>query len=315
MIKLLNIILFSVAAISFPAQAFPSKTVKIVTNLPVASAPDIIVRKMSKHLTDKWNVPVIIENKPGGGGVVALEYYLNNLYSDNHAILMLDSGAHTTMPLLYHKEKEINQLKLIWPQYAKYWAVVTPSSIKNWKDLQLSANNNTFYGSWGVGSMGHMCGAEIAQILKINDEHVGYRELGLLFGDLANHLLSYSCSTIGSSEQYVKSGKLNLVAITAPARDPEYPNIPTLKELTGQDFKVEGGYVVFFTHINTSKDTKNKLAQAIREVLERPDVSNSIKSMARGTTWSGTAEQFEINRQQTILTYRELITKFGITVK
>jgi tripartite-type tricarboxylate transporter receptor subunit TctC len=302
-------------AISSQSQSFPSKPVRIITNLPVASAPDTVARKMSKHLTDKWNVPVVIENKPGAGGVVAMEYFLNNLYSDSHAILMLDSGAHITMPLLYQKEKEINQLKLVWPHYTNYWVVVAPSSTKNWRDLQISAKDKLFYGSWGVGSMGHLCGAELAQKLKINNEHVGYREFGVWFGDLANHQLAYSCSTIGSTEQYVKSGKLNWIAITAPHRDPEYPTIPTLKELTGQDFKVEGGYVVFFTHISTADDAKNKLAQGIREVLEYPDVSNSIRLLARGKTWAGTAEQFEINRQQTISTYRELIKQFGIKVK
>lgn len=314
MIKILKFALLSLLLTSEVYAQEIRQPVRIVTNLPVASAPDVIARKMSELLTAKWAVPVIVENKPGATGVVALEYYLNDLKNDPNAILMLDFSAYTIMPTLYHKEKEIEQLKIVWPQYSNYWVVVAPPHIKTWKDLQASAKEKPFYGSWGVGSSGHFCGAEISQNLKIPGQHVAYKEYGVWFGDLANNQLTYSCSTVGSTEQYVKSGRLNWIAITAKERDPQYPDIPTIKELTGRDFKVEGGYVVFFTNTKTANIHKSALAQGIKEVLENPEIKDTIKILARGRTWSGTAEQFETHRRKEIEVYKNLITTFNIKI-
>ena len=76
--KLIKIIILCAIVLTnlATAQTYPNKPVKIVTNLPVGSAPDVFVRKLSQMLETHWKVPVTIENKPGGAGLVALEQYL-----------------------------------------------------------------------------------------------------------------------------------------------------------------------------------------------------------------------------------------------
>ena len=182
--------LIATLALAASAHAQP---VRIVTNIPVGSAPDTVARKLADVLSTKWKTTVIVENRPGASGVIAIEYY-NNQPADGNTILMLDSGAWSTMPILYNKEDQFAKLQPLVPIYSNDWVIFANSRIQTLADLRAAIKDRPFYGSWGIGSAGHLCGIEVARVLGVPATHVPYKEYGQWFADIANGELAFSSS-------------------------------------------------------------------------------------------------------------------------
>jgi tripartite-type tricarboxylate transporter receptor subunit TctC len=294
------------------AEKFPTKPVKIIINLPVGSGPDVLARKLAEQLRIKWQQPVIIENRPGAAGLVALEAYLKEP-ADGYAIYIGDIGNFTSMPILNKKEDLVQQVKSLAPLYWANWVVIAPKGTTTFAGLRQKINEKPFYGSWGVGSGGHLCGAELNSVLKTKAMHIPYKDFSSWFTDLINNQLSYSCASIGSSEPLYKDGRINYVAIAGATRDPEYPNVPTIKELTGHDFKVSGGWAAVFINKNAPANITKKLEEDIKAAVQTPEVLDQIKAL-RGKPYKITNAEFDRQRQQEYQNYQQLIKEFGISI-
>ena len=303
----LGILVTMLLAISVQAQ-----TIKIVSNLPAGSAPDTVTRRLAEVISAKWNTPIVVDNRPGAAGAVALEHYLNEP-ADSNTILMLDGGAWSTMPILYNKEDRFARLQTLAPLYSNEWVLIANSRIKSLDDLRSAIKTRPFYGSWGIGSAGHFCGIEVARVLGVTATHVPYKEYGQWFADVVNGELAYSCSSIGSTEQYRNSGKLNWLALTARERDPGFPEIPTTRELLGPEFHMNSAFITFFIH-DTAPSAKVRLIRAeIARALQTPEMREALK-FVRGKSWAGTHDEFDRFIVKTIVDNRRLIRQADIRV-
>ena len=306
-IKNIAMLAMVLSAVSIHAQP-----VKIVSNLPVGSAPDTMARKLAEIVGAKLNMPIVIDNRPGAAGVVALEYYLNEP-ADGNTILMLDGGAWSTMPILFNKEDKFARLQTLTPLYSNDWVLIANSRIKTLDDLRAAIKAKPFYGSWGVGSAGHFCGIEVARVLGVTVTHIPYKEYGQWFADVANGELAYSCSSIGSTEQYRNSGKLNWLALTSPERDSGFPTVPTAREFLGSKFQMNSAFIAFFIH-NDAPSSKVKLIQSeFARALQTPEMRDALK-FVRGKSWTGTHDEFDRFILKTITDNRQLIKQADIRV-
>jgi len=295
--------------LAFSVQA---QTIKIVSNLPAGSAPDTVARRLADVISTRWNVPIVVDNRPGAAGAVALEHYLNES-ADGNTILMLDGGAWSTMPILYNKEDKFARLQTLAPLYSNEWVVIANSKIKTLDDLRSAIRARPFYGSWGIGSAGHFCGIEVARVLGVTATHVPYKEYGQWFADVVNGELAYSCSSIGSTEQYRNSGKMNWLALTAHERDAGFPEIPTTRELLGPEFQMNSAFITFFIH-DSAPSARVRLVRAeIARALQTPEMREALK-FVRGKSWTGTADEFDRFITKTITDNRRLIRQADIRV-
>jgi tripartite-type tricarboxylate transporter receptor subunit TctC len=311
-IKQLLILLVVVLTGSAMADIFPTKPIRIVTNLPVGSAPDVFIRKAAVELEKKYAVPVVTENKPGAGGIVAMEYYLS-LPADGHTIFMGDFGAAIIMPILYNRKNLVEQLAPLTSTYSNHWVIITPSDIKTIEDLRTALKANPKFGSWGVGTSGHLCGQELSLMLGVDAIHVPYKEYGPWFIDVINGVLPFSCASLGSTQNYQKSGKMNYIVTTGSQRDALYPDIPTVKELTKNEFQVASGWVSLFVNKKVDPAISRKLEKDLREIMS----SNVLKEQAKtigGAAWAPTSAELSQVIQYETKTYSELIKKYNITV-
>jgi len=311
--KSLLFVLLATTVLLANADTFPQHTVKIVTNLPVGSSPDGITRKVADVLSAKWHVPVVVENRPGANGVVGLEAYLKEP-ADGYAIYMGDFGSFVTMPTLYNKDKLVSRVRTLVPMYQNYWVIVTPKSIKNLDELKAAAKIKPYYGSWGVGTSGNICGAELSQEFKIDGVHAPYKEYGQWFSDVINGNLTFSCASVGATEQYREAGKLNYIAITADTRDPELPGVPTIKELTGKPFDAKEGWIGFFINRDVPEKYITQLEADLRSAVADKETQESI-AIVRGKPWSASKEEFEHSRVTSYNKYKKLINELHITVE
>lgn len=294
------------------ADTYPSRPVKIVTNLPVGSGPDIFVRKLSQMLEATWKVPVTIDNKPGAAGLVALEQYLRNP-ANGYTVFYGDFGVFVTTPILYDKEHLIQQLKPVTVGYNSAWMIVTPASIRNFNDLKIKLSETPKFGSWGVGSGGHLCGQELSSVLQTTTIHVPYKDHGPWFADTSNGLLSFGCTSVGSSESYYRSGKFNYVATTANKRDPAYPDVPTVKELTGHTFEAGEVFSAFYIHAGVDDQISKKIERDLRAAIQHKDMVDLVKTL-RGYPVSNSSEEMNKLRNDKVTEYKKLIKKYNISI-
>jgi tripartite-type tricarboxylate transporter receptor subunit TctC len=294
------------------AQSTASKPIKIVTNLPVGSGPDVFVRKVAGELSKKYSLPVVVENKPGSAGILAMEHYLS-LPADGTSIFFGDFGSFVVMPILYNRENLIEQMSPLTNTYVTRWMIVTPTNIKTLDQLQAALKNNPRYGSWGVGSGGHMCGQELSLLLGVDATHIPYKDHGPWYVDLINGVLPFSCTSVGSSQSYQKSGKLNYVATAGNQRDSLYPEVPTVKELTKTTFQTGEVWAPFYINKKVDPAIASRFEKDLREIVSSASLQEQAKLLG-GTAWGPSSTEMRQARDRESRVYRELIKRYNITV-
>ena len=287
--KLLFAIIASLVMLS--AQALPDRPVTIVTNMPVGSGPDLVLRRTADALSERWQRPVVIDNRPGAGGLIALQHYLT-LPADGRTFYYGDSGNFTAMPLMYKKQDLLAEITLLAPAYDNYsWAIVTSSQNATVQDFVKSVQSNTKFGSWGVGTSGHLCGLEIAKSYNLTAVHVPYKNYPEWYVDIANGELSYSCSSVGSAKSMIDTGRLRVLAVTGTARNPLYPTTPTIQETLGiKNFKNRSGWLAFFINKNTDTEQTKFLEKELRQALQSRSVTDAIAGVYSRPVTSSNAE-------------------------
>ena len=199
------------------------------------------------------------------------------------------------------------------PLYSNEWVLITNNKIKTLDDLRATIKAKPFYGSWGIGSAGHFCGIEVARVLGVITTHVPYKEYSQWFTDVINGDLAYSCSSIGSTEQYRNSGKLNWLAITARDRDAGFPEVPTTREFLGNKFHMNSAFITFFVHDNAPSLHVRQMRADIAEALATNELQQSVQ-FVRGKTWTGNFDDFDRFVKKSINDNRTLIKQADIRV-
>jgi tripartite-type tricarboxylate transporter receptor subunit TctC len=250
--KVLSAIFCVILAIPVSALAntLPFKQVTIITHFPVGSGPDAMVRKISETVTRLYNIPVVMENKPGGQGAIALAACNTAVNSVNNVnICYADSAVVWALPLITGKDEYTTNLKnLFTTNYADLGLIVSPD-IKTLSDLKTAIKKTPNYGSWSVGSTGQVSSMELLKALNLKAEHIPYKDYSQWLIDVSTGRLAFSFATLGSSQPLIAAGKIKFIAIGTPARDPEYPAIPTVNEFLGKNsgfipIKAIGMYMV-----------------------------------------------------------------------
>ena len=204
--------------------AFPGKPVTITTAFAAGSGPDAVLRQVSDKLSKLWNQPVLVNNKPGGGGFIAMDS-VQRLPADGYNLLQPDSEHLAAVPHLY-KSKNFVTLNTFDPVVTLFRtpffiAVSSESKWQNIKDLVAEAKaspGKVSYGSWGIGSPGHLGGEEIEWLSAVDMTHVAFREVSQLYTGVATGDIQWAFASIPSSAGVFKSGKIRYLAIAAQAR-------------------------------------------------------------------------------------------------
>ncbi len=204
------------------AQTFPTKPVTITTAFAAGSGPDAVLRQVSDKLSKLWNQPVLVNNKPGGGGFIAMES-VQRLPADGYNLLQLDSEHLAAVPHLY-KSKQFVTLTTFDPvatlfRTPFFIAVATDAKWNSVKDLLAQAKSQpgkVSFGSWGIGSPGHLGGEEVELLADVDMTHVAFREVSQLYTSVAAGDIQWAFASIPSSAGVFKAGKIRYLAIAAP---------------------------------------------------------------------------------------------------
>jgi tripartite-type tricarboxylate transporter receptor subunit TctC len=321
--SLASLALAASAALCLPAAAqqssFPTKPVTIVTAFPAGSGPDAVLRQVSEKLSKLWGQPVLINNKPGGGGFIAIEAS-QRAPADGNTLIQLDSEHLAALPLLYKAKGYVtlNNFDPVAPLFRTpfFVAVPTDSKWQNMKDLIAAAKaapGKVNYGSWGIGSPGHL-GAEQLELLSgIEMTHVAYREMSQLFTSIGSSELQWSFGSLPSSQGIYKAGKLRYIAVAAAKRVTQMPSVPTMAESGGPAGFEVNSFVSLLAPKGIAADVKAKIHADVLKVLADPEVKAKFDTFAFETiTW--TPEQIRSNAQAKGKIYEELVRRKNISL-
>lgn len=211
---------------------YPSKPVTLITPFAAGSGPDAVLRLVSDKLSRLWNQRVVVDNRPGGGGFIAIDQ-ARRAAPDGYTLLQLDSEHIAALPHLY-KSRNFVTLQHFDPVASLFRtpffvAVATESKWKTMGDLIAAAKANPegiVYGSWGVGSPGHLGAQQLEALTGIRMRHAPYREVSQLYSNVGTGEVPWAFASIPSSQGIYKAGKLRYIAVAAPKRIRRCPTCP-----------------------------------------------------------------------------------------
>lgn len=301
------------------ASSFPNKPVNIVTAFAAGSGPDAVLRQISEKLSKLWNQSVTITNRPGGGGFIAIDA-AQRMPADGYTLLQLDSEHLAALPVLYKSKNfvTLNAFDPVAPLFRTPFlvSVATDAKWQNMKDLIAAAKaepNKVSYGSWGIGSPGHLGGEQLELLTGTEMTHVAYREVSQLFTSVGAGDIQWSFASIPSSQGVFKAGKIRYIAVAAAKRLPQMPEVPTVAEAGGPAGFEVNSFVTLVAPKGIANDVKAKINADVLKVLADPEVKTRFNTFAFETiTWS--PDEIRKNADVKSKIYEELVKRKNISL-
>jgi tripartite-type tricarboxylate transporter receptor subunit TctC len=298
---------------------FPSKPVTIVTPFAAGSGPDAVLRLVSDKLGKTWNQRIAVDNKPGGGGFIAIEA-ARRAAPDGYTLLQLDSEHLAALPHLYKARnfRTLEAFDMVGTLFRTPFmvAVATDSPWKSMADLVAAAKagpGKVTFGSWGVGSPGHLGGALIESLTGTSMQHVPYREVSQLYTSVASGDVSWAYASIPSSQGAYRAGKIRYLAIAAPRRIPQLPDVPTVAEGGGPQGVDVNSFVVLVAPKGTPAALRQKINADVAKAVAEADIRERFNTFAfEPLAWS--PDEIARNAEAKSRTYEELIKRANITL-
>jgi tripartite-type tricarboxylate transporter receptor subunit TctC len=295
------------------AQDFPSKPVRIITPFPVGSGPEGLLRLVADKLSRTWGKPVVVENKPGGNGFIAIDTFKRGM-TDGHDLIQLDGVHLSAYPHLFKKlpydaKADFEPLLPLFKTYF-FVTVATDSPYKTVADLMADAKANPGklnYGSWSVGNPVHLGSALLESVTGTDMQHVIYKETSMLYTGVANGELSFALGTNATAGAMYRAGKLRYLAVAAPKRVSAFPNVPTIGESGGPAGFEVSGWTTIAAPKGLPKAVTDKIQRDIEKALVEPDVREKFATFAY--------EPFILNRQQFNAYIQTESTRFASVIK
>ena len=295
MLSLLAALAFAALSCSALAQPFPTKPVRIIVAFPPGGGVDIVARAMGPKLTEIWNQPVIVENRPGASGVIGTEAAARSL-PDGHTLFLGTLGNLTANQYLYPKMPvdPMRDLAPLTQVVAVHFVMVAHPSLpaKNVRELIALAKTRPGqinYSSSGPGGAPHLGVELFKSMTRVNLVHIPYKGSGPSFVDLLAGHVSLTCDSQLQSLPYIKAGRLRALAVLGGKRSPLLPDVATVGEtVPGYELTNWFGMTV---PAATPRELVNRLYGDVSKVLQQADFRDRIVSMGADVVGS-TPEQF-----------------------
>jgi tripartite-type tricarboxylate transporter receptor subunit TctC len=296
------------------AQTFPSKQMRLVLPFPPGGPTDLLGRALAQKLGEQMGQTMVADNRPGAGGNLGIELAAKSP-PDGHTLVLV-SSVISIAPSLYAKlnyeQKDLAPISLVAEM--RNVVLVHPSvPAKNFKEfLQLVARypGKLNYGSGGVGTTTHITPELIMNLTNGKMNHVPYKGSGLALIGLIGGQVDVLIMTVSASHNQVKAGKVRALAIVAPDRASQLPDVPTVKELGHENFIVRLWYGVL-TPSATPAPLVSRLNAEVHKALSSPDLKERLVGGGIEPLMS-TPQEFASFIQKETVRYAQVIKSAGI---
>lgn len=309
-------VLASVVSTSASAQAFPSRPVTLVVPTPPGGTADIVGRLIGPKLSELWNQPVIVENRPGAGSLIGTQYAARAA-PDGHILLVTFNELATVATL--NKNARLDPIKDLTRvvKIGSLPVVILGRPTLPVKDmaglltmLRQSPDKYT-YSSNGVGSILNLYAEMFKHEAKLKIRHIPYRgSVEASAGVLSSEVDLMVQFASGNVVNYVTSGRAQAYAVASPERLARLPNVPTTREVGLPGLQLQAWYGVF-APAGTPAALVYKINADVAKALEMPDVKERLAGVGMQVE-SGTPEAFDRFFIDEHRRWTKLITDIGI---
>lgn len=268
------------STLAAPAVLAQDRTVKILVGFPPGGSVDVIARLLAEKLRASLGANVIVDNKPGAGGRVALGE-IKRAAPDGLTLVLSPSGALVIQPWLfanlgYDPVKDFTAIS----QVCTFDFAVTAGPGAPAGDLKailawMKANpGKANYATSGAGTVPHFAGVLMSQAAGVPMTHVAYRGGAPAAQDLIGGQIPLMVDTASETLEHHKAGKVRIVAVTGEARSRTLPDVPTLKEM-GLNVAADA-FFGLYGPAGMAADVSGRIDKAVADALKAPDVQEKI---------------------------------------
>ena len=279
------------------AQDFPSRPIRVIAPSAPGGITDLIARLVADRIGPALKVPVIVENKPGGTGAVALDQVAKSP-PDGYTLVVGFSGANIIYPLLnpklsFNAQRDFTPITQV-SSGGNVLAVHPAVPVKTLKEFIAYVKAQPKppgYGSWGQGSGGHLAGEYLKMLTGIEMFHVPYRSTTALTTDLVGGHMPLAFLDAFNGIAQARAGKIRVISQTGPTRSPLLAEVPTMLE-DGVAFGT-GSWLGFFGPAGLPRPVLDRLNAEIVRALRAPDLQERWLTILGNRTAPTTPEEFE----------------------
>jgi len=280
--KLITALILLAAPLAFTsAQAFPDRPVKLVVSSPAGGPPDIMARLLSDRLGAVLGQPIVVENRPGGGGGTIAAKSVLGADPDGHTLFMGSTSTLFIAPLIYKNAGYTWDTFLPVaglsesPEVLAVHPAVKASSVAALVKLAKSQPGVLTYGSAGIGTLPHIEGELLKARSGIEMRHIPYRGGGPALTGLLGGEIQVFFSALPQMLPFIRSGQLRGLAVTSEARSALAPEIPTMIE-SGFDQFVTASINFLVAPPGTPMEVRRQVSDAVARTLASEELKQAF---------------------------------------
>jgi len=275
------LIVLAAAAVGAAAQDYPTRPVTILVPQAPGGASDTLARIVAQKLSETWGQSVVVENRPGAGGNIGMEYVAKSS-ADGYTLLMSYVGTHAINGTLYKRltfspEKDFTPVASL---ATLPFVVVAHADapFKTMRALVTAAQRDRLtYGSAGNGSVNHLLGEMINAAAGIKLEHVPYRGATAALQDLMGGQINIVFTSLPSVAGAIRSERLHPIAVTSAKRVAAFADIPTVAEAGFQGFDVNPWFGLF-APTGTASNVVAKINADVNALLRTKELQDRFSA-------------------------------------
>lgn len=296
-----------------------SKPLRILVGFPPGGSADLLARALAQQLGQKGGT-VIVDNKPGAGGRIALEM-LKAADSDGSVIAVTPASMMVVYPHIYRKlsyqpMQDFAPISRIGAaQFVFTIGPQVPASVRTLADFLAWCKAHpelATYGSSGAGSIPHFTGVALSKTAGVELTHVAYKGAAPAMSDMLGGQIAANVGVISNALPHILSGKLRALVVSGPSRSSSLPNVPTLAEAGYRAAQAVEWFGVF-APAKTPAETVTRLHALVQEALRTPTMQDTLGKAsfesASGEGW----KEFAQTLQQDTQRWADVVRQSGFT--
>lgn len=299
------------------AQDYPSRPIQFIIPSTPGTTGDQLARLLGPKLSQRWNVPVVVENRVGAGGMIGIEAGAR-ASPDGHTFLF-SATAFSTLPALHPKLSydPINSFSPVVLLGSSPLVLVVTSSmpaktVREFIDYaKKQPPGKLNYASPGLGSVHHLTMELFKQQTGLSLTHIPYKGTGGALNDLAAGHVDVSVVVLQTALPLVQSGKIRMLAVTGPERVAQFPQVPTLTQ-AGVPKVVSEAWFGLTAPAGTPPSVIAKMNAEINSLLALPEVKDSM-AKAGVEAIGGKPEKLDELVRRELKTWNQVAKKANIT--
>ncbi|MCA3188698.1 MULTISPECIES: tripartite tricarboxylate transporter substrate binding protein [unclassified Cupriavidus] len=312
--RLLLLSLALLAPLAHAAWPDSSKPIRVVVGFPPGGGADALARAIAPALSDQLKANVIIDNRPGAGGLIATDM-VAKAAPDGYTLYIATPGSFTIWPnlrkLAYDPQKDFAPVSVL----VTMPNVLVTGADTPYKDVQgllaavKTANGKFSYASGGNGTIGQIAAEQFKMLAGVQMQHVPYKGTTPALTDVMGGVVPITFSD-PSAKPLIASGKLRVLAVTTAKRSPQFPGVPTVAEAGVPGYDVTNWYGLV-APAGTPPEVIAQLNRALVKVMADPEIRHRLAISGMDAT-SDTPQQFAKLLDSERTRWGDLIRRAGI---